>query len=550
MLRGMIKVFKVKSWENLNIVAPFIKIQPDNNILTTKLEDATDASSPIYNLLNLNTQDQEWILRNNFNKPFYMEHISKNHNVPSISKTALAQKSNKFYQGIQNVLKEALTYETEKGKTRIRKGVTAKFIDSCFNVICTFDTPNELRIYNYDSGVWEITELPLQRFIYELCYTLGTSWSKNLETAILDQIKRRINVYYSDEFNKKALTLGNCAFNYNTFHLEPTSPSHLSTIKSSVKYDVNAQAPIFKNALHQWFDDNDDIAFVQEWFGYVLSNSFKANAFLIVYSKGGEGKSTLFGLLEQLVGVANTTAIPLSNFNKDFGLEPLLNKKLNLATESSKSEFSTDKLKAITAGEKITVNRKNLKEIETNIPVKLTFLMNELPIIKDKSHGLQRRFIILPMIKPIPKSLQNKYLSQQLNQELPGILNWAINGLIRLDKNKYNFTISNNMAAIKQKFFNDVSPMADFITHCLKANPSNTNITGKDLMAAFKSWSELKKYNVVHLLSPVSFWREFKIETQKLGLEYKKTKSSGDTVVKGIKFKSDDSDSSDVKIIK
>ena len=48
------------------------------------------------------------------------------------------------------------------------------------------------------------------------------------------------------------------------------------------------------------------------------------------------------------------------------------------------------------------------------------------------------------------------------------------------------------MAAIKQKFFNDVSPMADFITHCLKANPSNTNITGKDLMAAFKSWSELK----------------------------------------------------------
>ena len=63
--------------------------------------------------------------------------------------------------------------------------------------------------------------------------------------------------------------------------------------------------------------------------------------------------------------------------------------------------------------------------------------------------------------------------------------------------------------------------MADFITHCLKANPSNTNITGKDLMAAFKSWSELKKYNVVHLLSPVSFWREFKIETQKLGLEYK-----------------------------
>ena len=60
----------------------------------------------------------------------------------------------------------------------------------------------------------------------------------------------------------------------------------------------------------------------------MYSNTFKANAFLLVYSQGGEGKSTLFGLLEQLVGVANTTAIPLSNFNRDFGLEPLLNKSL------------------------------------------------------------------------------------------------------------------------------------------------------------------------------------------------------------------------------
>ncbi|WP_257643331.1 phage/plasmid primase, P4 family, partial [Staphylococcus haemolyticus] len=169
--------------------------------------------------------------------------------------------------------------------------------------------------------------------------------------------------------------------------------------------------------------DKDDIEFVQEWFGYVLSNTFKANAFLLVYSQGGEGKSTLFGLLEQLVGVANTTAIPLSNFNRDFGLEPLLNKKLNLATESSNTEFSTDKLKAITASEKITIDRKNLKEIETHVPVKLTFLMNDLPVIKDKSHGLQRRIIILPMTKPIPKSFQNKNLSQQLHQELPGILN-------------------------------------------------------------------------------------------------------------------------------
>lgn len=550
MQRRMTKLINVKSTENLNIVIPFIKQQPEPITLTKRLEDATDASSPLYPLLDLNRQDQKAILKNNFNMNFYMHRIKKNRSVPSVPQTVLSQKRHKFHQSLQYILKKVLINKTQRGGTRIKKGVTAKFIDACFSIVCTSDNPDEIRLYNYEKGVWETSELPLQRFIYELCYTLGASWSKNLETALIDQIKRRIKVYDAKEFNQIALTLENGAFNYSTFQIEPTSPLHLSTVKSYIKYDPYAQAPVFHKSLHEWFDDKDDIAFVQEWFGYVLSNTFKANAFLLVYSQGGEGKSTLFGLLEQLVGVANTTAIPLSNFNRDFGLEPLLNKKLNLATESSNTEFSTDKLKAITAGEKITINRKNLKEIETHVPVKLTFLMNELPVIKDKSHGLQRRIIILPMTKPIPKSFQNKSLSQQLHQELPGILNWAICGLKRLKQNDFNFTISKKMTNIKQKYFNKTSPMAEFIKNCLEPNFDNTNLSGNELMTAFKTWSEINNRNIIHLLSPIAFWREFNLEMQNLELNYTKTKSSGNTVVKGIKFKSDSSDDGDAKIIK
>lgn len=547
MQRRMINLINVKSTENLNIVNPFIKQQPDRTTLINKLEDATTASSPIYHLSDLNGQDQEWILRYTLNKTFYTYHANQSPDVPSISKTALSQKSCNFDQSLQNILKEFLSYETQKGETRIKKGRTAKFIDACFNIVSTSDDPNEVRIYNYEKGVWEITDLPLQRFIYELCHTLETSWSKNLETALLDQIKRRIKVYEPSEFNQEALTLENGAFNYNTLKIEPRSPLHLSTIKSHVKYNPKAKAPVFQQSLREWFDDNDDIAFVQEWFGYVLSKEFKANVFLLVYSQGGEGKSTLFGLLEHIVGIPNTTAISLSNFNQSFGLEPLLHKKLNLATESSNTEFSTDKLKAITAGEKITVNRKGLKEIETVISAKMTFLLNDLPVIKDKSSGLKRRLLILPMTKPIPLHLQNKNLPQQLEKELSGILNWALDGLRRLDQNDYQFTTSKSMNAIKQKYFNEVSPMTDFIRNCLDINSNNSNILGNELIATFKSWSEMHNYNVTHLLSPIAFWREFRVEMQNLGINYNKTKSSGKTVVKGIKFKSDSSDDSDIK---
>lgn len=177
----------------------------------------------------------------------------------------------------------------------------------------------------------------------------------------------------------------------------------------------------------------------------------------------------------------------------------------------------------------------------------MTFLLNDLPVLKDKSNGLQRRLLILPMTKPIPLSSQNKNLPQQLEKELSGILNWALDGLRRLDQNDYQFTTSKSMNVIKQKYFNAISPMMDFIRNCLDINSNNSNILGNELIATFKSWSEMHNYNVTHLLSPIAFWREFSVEMQKLGINYTKTKSSGKTVIKGIKFKSDSSDDSDVK---
>ncbi|QNY38303.1 hypothetical protein FPP07_01840 [Staphylococcus aureus] len=166
-------MINVKSTENLNIVIPFIKQQPEPITLTKRLEDATDASSPLYPLLDLNRQDQKAILKNNFNMNFYMHRIKKNRSVPSVPQTVLSQKRHKFHQSLQYILKEVLTNKTQRGGTRIKKGVTAKFIDACFSIVCTSDNPDEIRLYNYEKGVWETSELPLQRFIYELCYTLG-----------------------------------------------------------------------------------------------------------------------------------------------------------------------------------------------------------------------------------------------------------------------------------------------------------------------------------------------------------------------------------------
>src|SRR5699024_1344545 len=142
--------------------------------------------------------------------------------------------------------------------------------------------------------------------------------------------------------------LGNYTLNSTTGELVPHASSHLATFGSSVEYQPNTDCSVFQQFLTSLFHEVKTIELVQEWFGYTLSTSHKANAFLIGVGAGANGKSTLFDILAQLVGIQNVASVPLSNFNSEFGLEPLIGKKLNLATESDVDAFKTGKLKAIT----------------------------------------------------------------------------------------------------------------------------------------------------------------------------------------------------------
>src|SRR5699024_12409680 len=102
-------------------------------------------------------------------------------------------------------------------------------------------------------------------------------------------------------------------------------------------------------------------------------------------------------------------------FNSDFGLQPLVGKKVNLATESDVDAFKTGKLKALTAGEDISINRKNKMEITTKLPAKLGFLVNEWPFLTDDSFGFERRLFILPFDKTFLPHEQDKDLPKKLN---------------------------------------------------------------------------------------------------------------------------------------
>ena len=86
-------------------------------------------------------------------------------------------------------------------------------------------------------------------------------------------------------------------------------------------------------------------------------------------------------------------------------------------------------LKMVTGGDKITARFLYKEHFEFYPEFKLWLATNHKPKVKGDDHGIWRRIKLVPFTVQIPESDQDKNLSQKLRAELPGILNWLLEGL-------------------------------------------------------------------------------------------------------------------------
>jgi putative DNA primase/helicase len=85
-------------------------------------------------------------------------------------------------------------------------------------------------------------------------------------------------------------------------------------------------------------------------------------------------------------------------------------------------------IKAATGGDPLTA-RFMRRDFFTFIPrFKLFLATNSKPRIVGVDHGIWRRVMLVPFTVTIPAEAQDKSLLSKLVQELPGILNWALEG--------------------------------------------------------------------------------------------------------------------------
>ncbi|WP_249685484.1 DUF5906 domain-containing protein, partial [Bacillus velezensis] len=91
---------------------------------------------------------------------------------------------------------------------------------------------------------------------------------------------------------------------------------------------------------------------------------------------------------------------PLNEMEVAFGIQDLDGKLVNIASENeSILKVNTQRLKAITSGDSILINKKHQAPKTKALYVKLILLLNRLFITDDYSNGLYRRLTIIPLYR-------------------------------------------------------------------------------------------------------------------------------------------------------
>ncbi|QHY96708.1 hypothetical protein SSPS47_16500 [Streptomyces sp. S4.7] len=220
--------------------------------------------------------------------------------------------------------------------------------------------------------------------------------------------------------------------------LRPHTPDFFNLVSVPFAYDPNATAPTWERFLAGiWPDDPEAIQSLQEWFGYVLSGRTDQQKILLVKGPSRSGKGTIARVLKELVGKENLAGPTLAGLGSNFGLSTLVGKPLAVISDARLSGKDggqvVERLLTISGEDTIDIDRKYRQPWTGKLPTRLMVLTNELPHFGDSSGVIARRFIVLNMtVSWLGK--EDPTLTDRLTAEMPGIINWALEGLARLGR--------------------------------------------------------------------------------------------------------------------
>ncbi|PND54443.1 NTP-binding protein [Mycobacterium sp. ENV421] len=279
----------------------------------------------------------------------------------------------------------------------------------------------------------------------------------------------------------------------STRELYPHTPAFFNTVSVPFAYQADAPKPVawLRFLASVWPEDDDSIDLLQEWIGYIVTGRTDQQKILLAIGPTRCGKGTITRVTANLIGRGNVTGPTLASLGTNFGLAPLMGKPLAVIADARLGgrdvHTIVERLLSISGEDMLTVDRKFRDPWSGKLPTRLMILSNEIPRFSDASGAVANRLMVLQMRNSF-LGKEDRTLDARLAAELPGILNWALEGLDRL-ASKGRFTVPTSSGAATTMLMDLASPTSAFVRDCCTLG-HNVSVERDRLYAAWKRWCD------------------------------------------------------------
>ena len=288
--------------------------------------------------------------------------------------------------------------------------------------------------YSQQSGLWKV--ISEKKALKIIMKELDKKQPFGYAISKLNNIKSFLMIYLLlDKWasNRRLLPMTNGVLDTETMQLGDYSHKHRFNWQLPYAFNPDAKIDVIKRwLLDASGHDLESINIIRAFFKMALVGG-EVQKFLELIGSGGTGKSTLIRLLVAFIGEKNHAATDLKNLEINrFEAAALYGKRLVLISDSSRYGGEVSTLKALTGGDPVRLEKKNLQQSGSFVfDGVVVIASNEAIQTADYTSGLIRRRMPVNFNRKITDEEKIKWsaiggIEAAMHKELPGLLNWVM----------------------------------------------------------------------------------------------------------------------------
>lgn len=300
-----------------------------------------------------------------------------------------------------------------------------------------------------------------------------------------------------------------------SLRLDPHDPHDRISRVSDVEYDPEAKCPLWDERLKVVLPDPKIREFFRQCVGYALTGLTREQCIFLLQGRGGDGKSTTMDEIRALLGGYAVAAdvktfmagADRSGADASPDLARLAGDVRLVSTGEPRRGQALDeaKIKSITGGSPIAARELHGDLFEYVPRFKLFLECNAKPRISGDDDGIWRRILVIMFPHQFDKKdPPDKAIKEKLAAERPGILNWALRGMLEwLEAGE--LVPPKSVVEAVEDYRRAANPFGEWFAERVDTSDSTVLTLSADLYNDYKDWCQNQAVADREVLTSTSF---------------------------------------------